>query len=36
LREWQRLLMELGFRTRTVPMSAGTPFTNMLLVSELP
>jgi SAM-dependent methyltransferase len=36
LREWQRLLSELGFRTRTVPMSAGTPFTNMLLVSELP
>lgn len=36
LREWQRLLSELGFRTRTVPMSVGTPFTNMLLVSELP
>jgi SAM-dependent methyltransferase len=32
LTEWQQLLARLGFLTRAVPMSAGTPFANFLLV----
>lgn len=36
LAEWQALLTQLGFRTRTVPLSAGTPFTNALLLAQLP
>jgi SAM-dependent methyltransferase len=32
LAEWHELLARLGFRTRAVPMSAGTPFANFLLV----
>jgi SAM-dependent methyltransferase len=32
LTEWQQLLARLGFTTRAVPMSAGTPFANVLLV----
>jgi SAM-dependent methyltransferase len=32
LAEWQQLLARLGFTTRAVPMSAGTPFANFLLV----
>jgi SAM-dependent methyltransferase len=32
LTEWQQLLARLGFVTRAVPMSAGTPFANFLLI----
>jgi len=35
LRAWERLLSGCGFRTHTVPMSAGTPFVNVLLRAEL-
>ena len=33
--DWSALLGELGFRVQAVPMSAGTPFANVLLVAEL-
>jgi SAM-dependent methyltransferase len=33
-REWQALLAGLGLRTRALPMSAGTPFANVLLIGE--
>jgi SAM-dependent methyltransferase len=33
LAEWLQLLTRLGFVTRAVPMSAGTPFANFLLVA---
>lgn len=36
LREWLALLERLGFRTRTVPMSAGTAFANFLVIGEVP
>lgn len=36
LREWLALLERLGFRVRTVPMSAGTPFANFLVIAEVP
>ena len=32
LPEWLELLGRLGFETRAVPMSAGTPFANVLLI----
>jgi len=32
--EWLDLLGGVGFRTETVPMSAGTPFANVLLVAR--
>jgi len=32
--EWQRLLDRLGFVTSASPMSAGTPFCNVLLVAN--
>ncbi|MFZ1904384.1 MAG: hypothetical protein WAU56_03225, partial [Steroidobacteraceae bacterium] len=32
LSEWLELLGRLGFVTRAVPMSAGTPFANFLLI----
>ena len=32
--EWTALLRELGFSVRAVPMSAGTPFANVLLVAD--
>jgi SAM-dependent methyltransferase len=35
LRDWQRLLASCGFRTRALPMSAGTPFANVLLHAEV-
>ena len=35
LRAWERLLSGCGFRTRALPMSAGTPFANVLLRAEL-
>jgi len=33
--QWQAALQALGFRVRAVPMSAGTPFANVLLVATL-
>ncbi len=35
-REWRALLTGLGFETRSLPMSAGTPFANVLLVGRVP
>jgi hypothetical protein len=35
-REWRSLLSGLGFEIQTLPMSAGTPFANVLLVGRLP
>jgi hypothetical protein len=35
LRDWQRLLASCGFRARALPMSAGTPFANVLLHAEV-
>ncbi len=35
LREWLALLEQLGFSARAVPMSAGTPFANFLLIGEV-
>ena len=34
LRDWQRLLASCGFRVHALPMSAGTPFANVLLHAE--
>jgi len=34
LRAWEELLARLGFASRSLPMSAGTPFANVLLVAE--
>jgi len=33
-REWRALLERLGFATDTLPMSAGTPFANVLLIAR--
>jgi SAM-dependent methyltransferase len=35
LAEWLRLLQGLGFAVKSVPMSQGTPFANVLLVADL-
>jgi 2-polyprenyl-3-methyl-5-hydroxy-6-metoxy-1,4-benzoquinol methylase len=35
LAEWQRQLESLGFAVRSQPMSAGTPFANVLLVAHV-
>jgi len=35
LPEWTALLERLGFRVRSIPMSEGTPFANVLLVADL-
>lgn len=35
LSDWASLLEGLGFGVRSVPMSAGTPFANVLLVADL-
>jgi SAM-dependent methyltransferase len=35
LLQWQAALQALGFRVQPVPMSAGTPFANVLLVATL-
>lgn len=35
LAQWQAALQALGFRVQPVPMSAGTPFANVLLVATL-
>jgi hypothetical protein len=32
--EWQRLLTSMGFRSEALPMSAGTPFANTLLIAR--
>lgn len=34
-KEWRRLLEMLGFSVKTVPMSEGTPFANVLFVARL-
>lgn len=36
LAEWQRVLAGLGFEVQPQPMSEGTPFANVLLVSRVP
>ncbi len=36
LSEWQQRLRALGFAVEAVPMHAGTPFANILLVARLP
>ncbi len=33
--EWRALLTRLGFETQALPMSAGTPFANVLLVGRV-
>jgi SAM-dependent methyltransferase len=35
LADWVALLRELGFDVRSVPMSQGTPFANVLLVADV-
>jgi SAM-dependent methyltransferase len=35
LAEWKQLLSGLGFTVRSVPMSHGTPFANVLLTADL-
>lgn len=35
LDEWTALLRRLGFSVRSIPMSKGTPFANVLLVADL-
>lgn len=35
LSDWQALLQRLGFAVQARPMSAGTPFANVLLVADL-
>jgi hypothetical protein len=32
--EWQRLLASMGFQVEATPMSAGTPFANMMLIAH--
>jgi SAM-dependent methyltransferase len=34
LSDWLRLLTECGFETQTIPMRAGTPFANVMLLAE--
>lgn len=36
LRDWQALLQRLGFSVDALPMHAGTPFANILLVARKP
>lgn len=36
LRAWQQALTGLGFEVQTIPLHAGTPFANVLLVARLP
>ncbi len=36
LADWQALLRALGFAVQPLPMSAGTPFANVLLVADRP
>lgn len=36
LRDWQQALTGLGFEVQAIPMHAGTPFANILLVARLP
>ncbi len=35
LKDWEALLARRGFRVESLPMSAGTPFANVLLVGRL-
>jgi SAM-dependent methyltransferase len=34
VREWQDVLSEVGFDSEAVPMSAGTPFANVMLIAR--
>ncbi|MGZ5662558.1 MAG: methyltransferase type 11, partial [Usitatibacter sp.] len=34
LAEWKKQLVEMGFSVEAIPMSAGTPFANVLLVAR--
>ncbi|MBI4999063.1 MAG: class I SAM-dependent methyltransferase, partial [Rhodocyclales bacterium] len=36
LKEWVELLRGLGFVVETIPMSAGKPFANVMLVARVP
>jgi SAM-dependent methyltransferase len=36
LKEWVELLRSLGFVVETIPMSAGKPFANVMLVARVP
>jgi SAM-dependent methyltransferase len=36
LAEWSAQLVQLGFEVRSQPMSAGTPFANVLLIAKVP
>lgn len=35
LHDWEALLRRTGFKVRSLPMSAGTPFANVLLLADL-
>lgn len=35
LDDWKRALSDLGFAVKSLPMNAGTPFANILLVAEI-
>ena len=35
LDDWMLLLERLGFKVHSIPMSAGTPFANVLLVADI-
>jgi len=32
--EWERVLSSVGFRSELMPMSAGTPFANTMLIAR--
>ena len=34
--EWQRMLASMGFQVEAIPMSAGTPFANTMLIARAP
>lgn len=36
LSEWVALLSRLGFTVRTLPMSEGKPFANVMLICRVP
>jgi hypothetical protein len=36
LAAWQKTLADLGFEVQACPLSQGTPFANVMLVSRLP
>jgi len=32
--EWRALLQDVGFESEAMPMSAGTPFANVMLIAR--